>query len=326
MGVFPVTELERNTTSYYMAVSWKQLVVSGQDQFAQTPLVFYKELLKAYYPVSSHKQIFDPCPVSPTFDGLSVTWQAHNFCNPPFNAIALWYSKALAEAAANGAHTVMLLPWRGHARYWHDLVFPTALSVTIWTSPVTFRPYRKAFAAPIVTIEVGRQRCGPINISKNLAVQQVPLKLLNYYGQGFYPVQIVKDLEAGYGKFDLKRTASTEISFHSLTKELKRSQNAFMCIMSSPRAVLEIVQEHIQTIPGAAVCVMMIPQFTTSYFRALLPILKGLIIICPAITFGTNKKKSFMGSVVLRLGGKEVPTGRCIQFATWRKGQNLRDS
>lgn len=97
-----------------MAVSsWKRLVVSGEDQFAQTPMVFYKELLKAYYPVQARKQVFDPCPVSPTFDGLSVPWHQHNFCNPPFNAIPLWYSKALAEAAANDAHTVMLLPFRG---------------------------------------------------------------------------------------------------------------------------------------------------------------------------------------------------------------------
>ena len=318
-------KFERNTISYYMAVSWKQLVVSGQDQFAQTPQVFYKELLKAYYPDSARKQVFDPCPVSPTFDGLGVKWQAHNFCNPPFNAISLWYSKALAEAAANGAHTVMLLPFRGHARYWHDLIFPTALSVTIWTSPVTFRPYRKALAAPIVTIEVGHRRWGPIAKTKNLVIQQVPLKLLSYYGLGFYPVKIVKDLEIGYGRFDLKLTASTETNLPDLTKTMSSSQNAFICIMSSPKAVLEIVEEHIRSVPGSAVCVMMIPQFTTSYFRALLPLLKGLIIVCPAITFGENKKKSFMGSVILRVGGKDMPTRRYVQFATWRKGTNLRD-
>lgn len=308
-----------------MAVSsWKQLTVSGQDQFAQTPTVFYKELLKAYYPVQARKQVFDPCPVSPTFDGLSVPWHQHNFCNPPFNAISLWYSKALAEAAANEAHTVMLLPFRGHTRYMHDLIFPTAVSVTIWTNPVTFKPYRKSFASPIVTIEVGSRRYGPLQ-SKRLSIMQVPLKLLSYKSQGFYPSALIADLEAGYGKFDLEVHGSMMQDVKHLARLVKGSHNAFICVMSSPRAVLEMIAEHIQCNPEAAACIMMIPQFTTSYFRALLPLLRGLITICPSIAFPPSKKKSFMGSVVLRLGGQQVQTGRYVSFATWHKGSNLRD-
>lgn len=206
----------------------------------------------------------------------------------------------------------------------HDLIFPTAVSVTIWTNPVTFNPYRKAFASPIVTIEVGSRRYGPLQ-SKTLSIVQVPLKLLSYRGQGFYPSALVEDLEAGYGKFDLKVHGSMMQDVKDLKRLIKGSHNAFICVMSSPRAVLEMIAEHIQSNQEAAACIMMIPQLTTSYFRALLPLLRGLITICPSIAFPPSKKKSFMGSVVLRLGGQQVQTGRNVSLATWHKGSNLRD-
>lgn len=144
-----------------------------------------------------------------------------------------------------------------------------------------------------------------------------------YNVQGFYPSALISDLEAGYGKFDLKVHGSTNMN--DLTKLVKGSHNAFICVMSSPRAVLEMIAEHIQSNQEAAACVMMIPQFTTSYFRAILPRLRGLIAICPSIAFPPSKKKSFMGSVVVRLGGQQVQTGRNVSFATWHKGSNLRD-
>ena len=41
---------------------------------------------------------FDPCPTTPQFDGLSCSWKASNFINPPHKTQKLWIEKALEES------------------------------------------------------------------------------------------------------------------------------------------------------------------------------------------------------------------------------------
>lgn len=49
---------------------------SKTDQWA-TPKEFYKTLNEEF------GFDFDPCPINPTFDGLSVAWGKRNYMNPP---------------------------------------------------------------------------------------------------------------------------------------------------------------------------------------------------------------------------------------------------
>jgi hypothetical protein len=64
---------------------------------------------------------FDPCPPSPTFDGLSIAWGRVNFVNPPFKTIDLWVRKAFRESQS-GNTVVLLIPSRTDTRWWHDCV------------------------------------------------------------------------------------------------------------------------------------------------------------------------------------------------------------
>lgn len=65
---------------------------------------------------------FDPCPISPTFDGLSIEWGQSNYVNPPYGtAIKHWVKKAYEEYLKN-KRVVLLIPSRTDTRYWHDYI------------------------------------------------------------------------------------------------------------------------------------------------------------------------------------------------------------
>lgn len=302
--------------------TFQKALLSGVDQAAGTPLTLLRVLLQAFYPARSRSSVFDPSPPQPAFDGLAVRWARHNFCNPPFDSVERWYAKALQEAA-NGAHSVLLVPYRGHTRYFHRLIAHTATSVTVFTNRVTFLPYRAPFALPVMALEVGPGSQGP-RASSELQVVRVPLRLLSYERPGFYPQGLVADLEAAYGSFDaqLHCRLGVRLTAPGLLRALRGSRNAFVCVMYSPRLAIEAVAQHVRS-TGATACVMVLPQFNAAYFRAALPLVRGVALVSPSIAFGAGR--SYMGSVVLRFGGRARRTGLTLGFATWRGGAALRD-
>ena len=68
---------------------------------------------------------FDPCPVDPQFDGLSIDWGKRNFVNPPYKNIALWISKGYQEWL-KGKLIVFLIPARTDTKYFHNWIYPFA--------------------------------------------------------------------------------------------------------------------------------------------------------------------------------------------------------
>jgi len=85
--------------------------VSKNDQFAQTPdwlLLFYRKMFGNY---------FDPCPASPTFDGLSIPWKHRNYINPPYNELSKWIKKGIQERK----ESIYLIPFRPHNSYFLNL-------------------------------------------------------------------------------------------------------------------------------------------------------------------------------------------------------------
>lgn len=72
---------------------------------------------------------FDPCPLNPTFDGLSPSreWGRTNFVNPPYNRRdkPRFIQRAYDEWKA-GATCVLLIPAAVSTKQFHDLIYPHA--------------------------------------------------------------------------------------------------------------------------------------------------------------------------------------------------------
>lgn len=70
-------------------------------------------------------ELFDPCPVNPKFDGLSIPWKKVNIVNPPYTDMPLWVAKACSEAMIYHNTSIMLLPsktdqkWFHYIHHWH---------------------------------------------------------------------------------------------------------------------------------------------------------------------------------------------------------------
>jgi site-specific DNA-methyltransferase (adenine-specific) len=82
----------------------------------KTPPELYKNLDDKY------RFTFDPCPINPTFDGLSIDWGDSNFVNPPYGRhIKRWVKKSFLQAQ-KGRLVVLLIPSRTCTKYWHKYV------------------------------------------------------------------------------------------------------------------------------------------------------------------------------------------------------------
>jgi len=87
----------------------------------RTPKYLYEELNNEF------NFTFDPCPIFPEFDGLTVSWGKRNFINPP-------YSRKLKEAFIRKAYEeskkrnlcVMLLPVSTSTKIFHEIIYPNA--------------------------------------------------------------------------------------------------------------------------------------------------------------------------------------------------------
>jgi len=67
-------------------------------------------------------KLFDPCPINPTFNGLTIDWKTRNFVNPPYGTeIGRWCSKAYLEAN-KGKMVILLVPSRTDTRWWHNYI------------------------------------------------------------------------------------------------------------------------------------------------------------------------------------------------------------
>lgn len=64
---------------------------------------------------------FDPCPLNPDFDGLSIEWGKRNFVNPPYSNLIEWVKKADLEAF-KGKLVVMLIPSRTDTKAFHNYI------------------------------------------------------------------------------------------------------------------------------------------------------------------------------------------------------------
>lgn len=85
----------------------------------RTPEELYHELDKEFH------FDFDPCPFkSGDKTGLIKEWGINVYCNPPYDNIYRFISKALYELKKNTKVVVFLLPSRTDSKWFHELVLP----------------------------------------------------------------------------------------------------------------------------------------------------------------------------------------------------------
>ncbi len=94
-------------------------MLKSKSNLWETPKELYKALDSIFH------FDFDPCPVHPDFDGLSVEWGKRNYVNPPYSELARWIKKAYEEAR-KGKLIVMLIPSRTDTKAFHEYIFGKA--------------------------------------------------------------------------------------------------------------------------------------------------------------------------------------------------------
>ena len=84
-----------------------------------TPQWFYNEINNEFH------FTLDPCPINPTFDGLSIRWNGNVYVNPPYTNPKKWITKAIHELP-NCNVIVFLLPTHVDTTYYHYRIFKFA--------------------------------------------------------------------------------------------------------------------------------------------------------------------------------------------------------
>lgn len=70
---------------------------------------------------------FDPCPINPQFDGLSIDWGESNFINPPYSRkFKEAFIKKAYKESLKGKTCVMLLPVSTSTKIFHIYIYPNA--------------------------------------------------------------------------------------------------------------------------------------------------------------------------------------------------------
>jgi len=123
----------------------KKLFFSSLDQTGRTPKKLYGVLDREF------GFDFDPCPTSPTFDGLNINWKKSNFINPPFKDQRSWIKKAYQESL-NGKTCVMLLPARTDTKIFHEVILPHAKEIRFIKGRLRFEQYENSAPFPSMIV------------------------------------------------------------------------------------------------------------------------------------------------------------------------------
>jgi len=123
-------------------------------------------------------EFFDPCPINPDIDGLSIEWSDVNYINPPYNRREkeLFINKAFEESK-KGKVCIMLLPVSTSTKIFHDIIYPNA--------EIRFLRGRVNFEGINSNGELVKDKCGQhdsmIVIFKGRMKQEKDKKVSTYY-------------------------------------------------------------------------------------------------------------------------------------------------
>lgn len=98
-----------------------KLFGSKKTDHWQTPPELYKKLNEEF------RFSFDPCPLKPEVDGLTLPWFGNIFVNPPYSQVKKWLQKAHEELDNGNAKVIVFLTFANTDTAWfHDFVLDRA--------------------------------------------------------------------------------------------------------------------------------------------------------------------------------------------------------
>lgn len=104
-----------------MTESYAQVLKSQDSDIWMTPPDLKRDIYERW------DLSYDPCPVDPTEDGLSVRWEPRAFVNPPYSDIPSWLDKAHREILKHYCDIAVFLVFANTDTSWfHEYVLGKA--------------------------------------------------------------------------------------------------------------------------------------------------------------------------------------------------------
>lgn len=281
----------------------------GKDQSAETP----DSLKSLVSTLLGTKQWYDPCPPNPKVDGLTTPWRRLNYVNPPFKDAKAWIEKAVEEFRKHDRESLVLIPARTQASYFHDIVFPETHTLIFILNSVQFKGYTSTFPFPLMLLHFAKRK--PAFPIKPFWIPCMTM----HCGRGRVDTDVFPRLREMYGPFDSEYLDAKNPSNLRL-----RGNKHLVCVMGDPASHVRKIMEFRAAHPDSLSIVMLVCRFNTVYFKDLVvPHAKQIIFFRPVLTF--DEGASFLGSMAIAFGdvsqSKFRSQKRCVFLDC---GQHLR--
>lgn len=131
---------------------------NGKNKFIiETPDWLKKKIVERF------GEYFDPCPINPQFDGLSISWPRDQVCyvNPPYSRgkLSKWVKKCHSEAVS-GSLVVLLIPSYTDTAYFHDHIYQkNGVDIEFFRGRIQFKGYTSARASFPSMLVIFHRRC-----------------------------------------------------------------------------------------------------------------------------------------------------------------------
>lgn len=133
----------------------KGYMPKSKSQVHITPQRVYDMIFKKWG--WTEKEMFDPCPVNPTFDGLQIQWKKRNYVNPEYavNTLTDFVYKALKEYLTHGNESIMLLPSKTDQDWFHDVILRSEFEILWIRKRLHFTNNKWSAPAPNFLVKIG---------------------------------------------------------------------------------------------------------------------------------------------------------------------------
>ncbi len=124
---------------------------NGEGKFIiETPDYLKEQIIEEF------GEYFDPCPVNPKFDGLSIIWPTDRpvYVNPPYTRghISKWVEKSY-EAFVNGSQVILLIPAYTDTKYFHNYIYKIpGVEIRFIEGRIKFKGYNKRSSFPSMLV------------------------------------------------------------------------------------------------------------------------------------------------------------------------------